>query len=367
MDTSVHHIEFNADGVCSYCAAYEAAVLELPPESQRSQELERIISEVRAGGRGKDYDCVLGVSGGVDSSYLACVLRDHQLRVLAVQFDNGWNTELAVKNIELLCRKLKMDLSTYVVDWEEFRDLQLAFFRSGVANLEAPSDHGIFAALYKVADKYGIKAIMNGNNVATEQISVPAYGYTYADVGHLRAIHARYGSRRLKTFPQMGLLKLLFYRKIKGIRPYNLLNYVPYSRRQAIERLERDIGWRDYGGKHQESIITRFHQGYILPKKYKLDKRRAHLSNLIYSGQISRDEALKVLQEPPYPPAVMEQDAEYVIKKLGITSEEFEQIMAEPPKSYRDYPNEEWLYKLYSGIVNARRNVRQAVSGIAQA
>lgn len=359
MDTTNPFTRFDEEGVCSFCREYETAVKTfMLSETETRKEFAQLVDRMKEAGRGKEYDCLLGVSGGVDSSYLAYIVKQLGLRTLAVQFDNGWNSELAVKNIEVLCTKLGMDLHTYVVDWEEFRDLQLAFFRSGVANLEAPSDHGIFAALYRIADQYRIKYILDGNNLVTEQISVRAYGYNYGDIKQLRAIYERFGSGKLRTFPQMGLLRLIYYQKVRGIRQISLLNYVPYNKAEAIKTLEREVGWRNYGGKHQESIITRFHQAYVLPRKFKLDKRRAHLSNLIFSGQMTREEALAELAKPPYAPEMIEADCEYFIKKLVITESEFERIMAEPPKSYRDYPNEEWLYDLYAGLGRSRNALR---------
>lgn len=351
MDTTHPEITFDDDGVCNFCYEYHTvAKRALLPEDEARHELERIIQTLKVSGKGSDYDCLLGVSGGVDSSYLAYMLKEFGLRALAVQFDNGWNSELAVRNIELLCEKLDLDLYTYVVDWREFRDLQVAFLKASVANVEAPSDHGIFATLYRVADRHEIKYIINGNNIMTEQIQVPSYGYAYGDLKQLRGIHARFGKIKLKTFPQMGFFKRHYYEMVRGIRSISLLNYLPYNKSEAIRTLEQKLGWRYYGGKHFESIITRFHQSYILPTKFGLDKRKAHLSNLIFSGQITRAEALKELQAPPCAPTLIEEDLEYVIKKLGLTEAEFQEIMALPPKNYKDYPNEEWLYSAYAAL-----------------
>ena len=362
MDTTHVETTFDENGVCNFCHAYEVTQRAMPSRDEAHRQLEQIIDRVKAAGRDREYDCILGVSGGVDSSYLACKLKELGLRTLAVQFDNGWNSELAVRNIELLCKKLDMDLYTYVVNWEEFRDLQVAFLRASVANVEAPSDHAIFATLFRVADEHGIRYIMNGNNVATEQISVPvSYGYDYRDLKQIHGIHARFGHIRLKTYPEMSLVKSLYYQRLRNIRSISLLNYMPYSRREAVELLEREIGWRDYGGKHHESIITRFHQSYILIEKFKVDKRRAHLSNMIYSGEMTRTEALHELQKPPCAPTVLEEDREYVAKKLGLTDKEFDQLIAAPPKSYRDYPNEEWLFKFYNQTMARRHQALKAL------
>ncbi len=356
MDTTNPDIRFDENGVCNFCHAYEtAAKATLLPEPEAHRKLEQTVREIKIAGQGKEYDCILGLSGGVDSSYLACKLKELGLRALAVQFDNGWNSELAVKNIELLCNKLAMDLYTYVVDWEEFRDLQLAFLRASVANVEAPSDHGIFAALYRVAAERGIRYIINGNNVVTEQISVRAYGYNFYDLKQINGIHKRFGKVKLKTYPRMGFFKKLYYERVDGIKSISLLNYMPYVKSEAMAFLEREFGWRYYGGKHHESIITRFHQSYILPTKFGLDKRQAHLSNLIYSGQMTREDALEELSRPPCAPTLIEEDREYVAKKLGLTDDEFDRIMTEPPKSYKDYPNDEWLYTLYGTLLQRRQ------------
>jgi N-acetyl sugar amidotransferase len=358
MDTTNPDIRFDAEGVCNFCHAYEEAAKTLLPAAAAESKLEAIVAEMKAAGRGKEYDCVLGVSGGVDSSYLAYKLKEFGLRVLAVQFDNGWNSELAVKNIELICKKLDIDLYTYVVDWEEFRDLQLAFLRASVANVEAPSDHGIFAALYRIAIERGIRYIVDGNNIVTEQISVRAYGWRYDDLRQLRAIHRQFGTKKLKTFPQMDFWTKLYYIKILGIRQVSLLNYMPYVKSEAMKILQDELGWRYYGGKHYESIITRFHQSYILINKFKMEKRRAHLSNLIFSGQMTRDEALEELKIPVCAPTMIEEDYEYVMKKLGLTEAEFSEILAAPPKSYRDYPNEERLYNLHESFTRSLHQAR---------
>jgi len=361
MDTTNPNISFDSDGVCNFCHEYEAAAKAiLLPEPDARRKLESIVNEIKRAGKDKEYDCILGVSGGVDSSYLAYRLRELGLRVLAVQFDNGWNSELAVKNIQLLCEKLGMDLYTYVVDWEEFRDLQLAFIKSSVSNIEAPSDHGIFASLYKIADERRIKYIIDGNNIVTEQISVLAYGWRYDDLRQLRAIQRKFGTVKLRTFPQMGFWKRQYYQRIRRIKRVSLLNYMPYIKSDAMRSLESELGWRNYGGKHCESIITRFHQSYILKNKYKMDKRRAHLSNLIFSGQLSRASALEELQSPSCPASLIEQDRNFVIKKLGLTEAEFTNIMATPAKSYRDYPNSERLYNMYEKLAKRLNRLRNA-------
>jgi N-acetyl sugar amidotransferase len=359
MDTTHEDISFDAAGLCNFCRGYEASRKQLLPEPEARKVLGRIISRMKTDGRNKEYDCILGVSGGVDSSYLALKLKEFGLRTLAVEFDNGWNSELAVKNIELLCKKLEMDLFTYVVDWEEFRDLQLSFLKASVANVEAPSDHAIFATLYQTASRRGIKYIVNGNNIVTEGIGSISYGYDFRDLTHILAVHRRFGSVPLKTFPQMGFIKIQYYLKVRGIKPVSLLNYMPYNKGEAIRTLEEKLGWRYYGGKHYESIITRFHQAYILPTKFKVDKRRAHLSNLICSGQMTRSDALSELEQTCCPAELLAQDYAFVVKKLGLTNEQFDALISALPKSYQDYPNVQWLYRLYAWAGHRRAAVTQ--------
>lgn len=362
MDNTFSEVTFDRNGVCNFCRHYEAwqRINALPEEEARCR-LDRIIDEIKDSGKGKDYDCILGVSGGVDSSYLAVKLKEFALRPLAVQFDNGWNTELAVHNIETMCMHLDMDLYTYVVDWEEFRDLQLSFLKAGVRNVEALTDHGIFAALYKVADEKGIKHIINGNNFATEAISLPeSFGHAYRDLRHIRGIHRQFGTVPLKTFPQLSLLKRPYYSKIKKIKSVRLLDYLPtvYNKFEAIQLLKKEFGWRSYSGKHHESVFTRFHQCYILIKKFRVDKRKAHLSNLIYSGQMTREEALAELATPPCPPDLLEQDRQFVIKKLGLTDVEFDEIMDRPEKNYLEYPNDDRIMAIRTGVTQFLGKIR---------
>jgi len=362
MDNTFSEVTFDRNGVCNFCrdfAVTQKKYYALPEEKARFR-LDSIIAEIKDSGKGKDYDCILGMSGGVDSSYLAVKLKEFNLRPLAVQFDNGWNTELAVHNIETLCTNLHIDLYTYVVDWVEFRDLQLSFLKASVRNVEAPTDHGIFAALYKVADQKNIKYIINGNNFATEGISLPkSFGHAYRDLRHIKGIHRQFGTVPLMTFPQLSLLKRPYYSKIRKIKSVRLLDYFPilYNKFEAIQLLKRENGWRPYSGKHHESIFTRFHQCYILIKKFMVAKRKAHLSNLIYSGQMTREEALAELASPPCPQDILEQDRQFVIKKLGLTDIEFDEIMDRPEKNYREYPNDD-------RIMETRLSVSQFLSRI---
>lgn len=348
MDTSMVEVEFDDEGICNFCHGYDLKVkaVELPP-AEKERKLTALLEAIRTDGKGRDYDCILGLSGGVDSSYLALKCKDWGLRPLLVQFDNGWNTELANHNIQVVCEKLGFDLHTYVVDWPEFRDLQLSFFKAGLANLEAPSDHGIFACIYREAEAQKIPWLMSGVNNATEACCPigekakihSSYGYRYSDLVHLKAVHRRFGSVQLKTYPMMGILRRMWLERKVKIKRFDPLNLMAYDKKAAIAELQERIGWRPYEGKHFESVITRFHQSYILPRKFALDKRRLHLSGLIWSGQLDRAQALAELEQPPCPPELVEQDRQFFVKKMKLSDAEFDAIIQTPPRIYTDYPN----------------------------
>lgn len=355
MDTTDLEISFNEEGFCNHCVEY----FDLKPHyvfegDIAKQKLDSLVHTIKEAGRNNEYDCVIGVSGGVDSSYVAYTAKKLGLRALTVHFDNGWNSELAVKNIENIIKKLEFDYQTYVVDWEEFKDLQISFLKASVANAEIPSDHAFLAALYSIAAKYNIKYMLSGSNFVTEGILPNSWGYNAKDLKHLKAIHKRFGKRKLKTYPTLGFNKEFYYTYVKKIKMVRLLNYVPYNKSEAMKTIENELGWVYYGGKHYESVFTRFFQAFILPHKFNIDKRKAHLSTLICSGQITRDAALEELKKETYPADMLASDKEYVIKKLGLTENEFEQIMASPVKSYSDYPNDEkrlkMIYKIYYKI-----------------
>jgi len=304
-----------------------------------------MVDKIKAAGRGKRYDCVIGVSGGVDSSMTAYQVKQFGLRPLAVHFDNGWNSELAVSNIKATLDALQLDLVTHVVNWPEFRDLQLSFLHASVANCEIPTDHGIFAFLFHTANRHGVRFILTGSNVVTESIMPLAWGHYSQDLRHLKAIHKRTGTQKLKTLPMMSLLDYAYLVLVKRIRQVPFLNYVSYDRNLAKEFLTRELGWRDYGSKHYESVWTRFFQGYYLPTKFGFDKRKAHLSSMICAGAITRDDALIDLSKELYEPALLRQDFKFVIKKLGLTDSAFDQILRTPPKQASEYPNHLFLFE----------------------
>jgi N-acetyl sugar amidotransferase len=318
-----------------------------------------MIDAVKQYGSGRKYDCIIGLSGGVDSSFLAAKVAQWGLRPLVVHVDGGWNSELAVMNIEQICRRLDLDLVTHVVDWEEMREMQLSFLRSNLANQDVPQDHAFFAALYGYAEKSGIKYVMSGGNFATESILPASWGYDAMDATHLRSIRKIFGSRPMGKFPVVGFfdyyVKYPFLLKMEVLRP---LNFLPYSKQGAIEVLERDYGWRYYGGKHYESRWTRFFQAYYLPYKFGYDKRKAHFSSLIVSCQMTREQALEALSEPLYDPQLLEDDKRFICKKLRISMEEFERLMAEPARHFSEFPNHQAKKRLAIGAFRALKKLR---------
>jgi N-acetyl sugar amidotransferase len=344
MDTTDPQIAFDAAGVCSHCRTFEETRLLFSGDAAtRPQRLAAMVDQIKAAGRGRDYDCLIGLSGGVDSTYVAYLVKQHGLRPLAVHLDNGWDSELAVKNVENVVKRLDIDLHTHVLDWGQFRDLQLSFLRASVPDGEVPTDHAIGAVLLQTAARHGIRFLISGTNVATEGILPASWTYGINDWTYIAGVHQRFGRRSLAGFPHYTLYDYGYYVGVRRIRSVRLLDYVDYNKAEAMRTIERELGWRYYGGKHYESIYTKFFQGYVLPRKFTIDKRRAHLSTLICSGQMDRRSALEAMQADPYARDEQESDREYVTKKLGISDDEFARIMALPPRTYRDYPNSDAL------------------------
>jgi N-acetyl sugar amidotransferase len=365
MDTTDLEISFDENGICNHCLFFEKVLKKnWLPNSYGEIKLDGIIKKIQQEGQNNHYDCVIGLSGGVDSTYLAYILkmRYPDLKILAIHIDGGWNSELAVHNIENIVRILKIDLYTGVIPWGEMQDLQLAYFKSQLANQDVPQDHAFFATLYHVAMKNNIKYFLSGGNLATESILPSSWGYDAMDATQLKAVHQCYGNVQLKHYQTVSFFKRKIYypyiKKFKIIRPLDML---PYNKEEAKEIIKRELDWRDYGAKHCESRFTKFFQSYWLPKKFGFDKRKAHLSSLIVSGQMSREDALKELQKPPYDENEIESDKLFVAKKLGICLEEFEEIMQQPNKHFMDYPSdykkERFFSKLKERVVLRYRRV----------
>ncbi len=349
MDTTDPNIMFDDEGVCSHCHYFQNNVVPNWFPDQRGEALlHDMIAQVKAHGKGKPYDSIIGISGGVDSSFLAVKVAEWGLRALAVHVDAGWNSELAVKNIEQIINKTGLDLVTHVVDWEDMQELQLAFLRSNLANQDVPQDHAFFAALYRYAIKNDIKFVISGSNYATEGILPQSWGYDAMDARHLRAIHARFGTRKLKDFPIVSFFDYhIYFPKIKKMTILRPLNYISYTKSAAIDYLERNYGWRYYGGKHYKSRWTHFFQAYYLPTKFGYDKRKAHLASLVVAREISRDEALKELDKPLYTENELAEDKAFVAKKLGLTVEELDRLVTAPGTHYREFPNNEHKLQRY--------------------
>jgi N-acetyl sugar amidotransferase len=340
MDTSDRDITFDASGVCNHCHTFaQYASRRLKPLSDRTHELDRVVQEMKLAGKGREYDCILGVSGGVDSTYAAYLLRKLGLRVLAVHVDNGWNSELAVFNIERVLRTLGIDLHTEVLDWEEFKDLQLSFLKASVPDGEIPTDHAIFAVMHAAPERFGCRYVVNGVNSSSEALLPITWTYGVSDWTYITAIQKRFGTVRLRSFPHFRLWSHYLKRVVRRHHSISILDLVDYRKEEAKRLLEKELGWRDYGGKHYESIYTRFFQGYILPRKFGIDKRRSHLSSLICAGQLSREAALEELAGPPYDPTMQRDDREYVLKKFGLTDAQFDDLMGRPTKTFEQYPN----------------------------
>lgn len=341
MDTSDPAIVFDASGVCHHCKTYDSVLGTAPVDTvQRQRELEAGIERIKRDGKGKPFDCIAGISGGVDSTYVVWLAKQYGLRPLAVHLDNGWNSEISVGNIHRALEKLGVELFTRVLDWEEFRDLQVSFLKASTPDSEIPTDHAIISTVFQTAWSKGIKHLVLGYNKATELVLPPAWSQGHFDWRYIRTVQARFGTRPLRDFPHLAFPNYVRYRLTAERTSFNILNFVDYSRAGAIEVLKKELDWRDYGGKHHESVYTRFFQASILPRKFGFDKRRAHLSNQVLAGQVTRAQALAEIAKPPYATPQLEQDdREYVIKKLGLTEESFEAIMKTPPKRYEDYPN----------------------------
>jgi len=357
MDETAKEITFDEYGVCNYCKYYdEVLVNEIFSSKGGNEKLEKLIEEIKRKGTNSKYDCLIGLSGGVDSSYVAyLVAKQYGLRVFAVHLDNGWNTELAVANVEQIVKRLGIDLSTYVLDWKEFRDIQISFLKSSISNIEIPTDHAIWAILIKTAGKMKIPFIIAGNNVVTESIMPDSWLYGSKDSKLIKSIHKRFGKVKLNSYPSLSTFNYIDYLLVRGIRWVPILNYIDFVKADAKKLLIDELGWRDYGGKHYESIFTRFFHAYFLPKKFGYDLRKSYLSAMICSGQMTRDAAIAELSLPPAPEEILFQDREYVMKKLGLTKDQFDEILAAPNKTFRDYPNNDRLWKRFNRLIKIAR------------
>jgi len=368
MDTSDPELTFDEQGVCHRCRRYDEVIREYTFKPEVGwPKLHALAERIREEGREKPYDCVIGLSGGVDSTYVAyLVKRKLGLRPIAIHLDNGWNTEISVRNIENVVKILGIDLHTHVIDWNEFRSLQRSFLLASTPDSEVPTDHAIVSLLYQMAVKQRIRFIIGGSNYQTEQMIPPSWSYGHSDWKYIRALNAQFGRASLKTYPHDTLFhRKWWYPRWKRLELVNILNYIDYKKKDALALMQRELGWVTYGDKHHESIYTRFYQTYILPRKFGADKRRPHLSCLINNGEMTRQDALAQLQQPPLDEDKMLQDRIFVAKKLGFTDSEFENVMQAKPKSFWDYPSYERDPPLYDPALSKASNAYYGVLSLA--
>lgn len=358
MDDSNPSIVFDASGQCNCC---RDALKRKPHEWWTGPEgdirMRRLIATLKEEGVGKPYDAMVGLSGGIDSAFLAHIAaRKHGLRLLAVHVDGGWNSEPAVHNIEILVRKLDLDLHTYVIEWQEMRDLQIAFLKASVLNQDIPQDHAFFSTLYRTATKFGIRHFLSGVNFASESVIPRGFGYPSIDGTHARAIQKRFGSLELTTYPFMSPLEYIWLTRVRRqLTIHRPLNYIDYNKEEARGELQREYGWRDYGGKHSESRFTKFYQDIYLPSKFNFDKRRLHLSSLIVAGQMTREEALREISKPIISVQDARRETKFVEKKLGLKPEELQSYIEAPPVPHSDFPNGMRLHATLSRLRNMTR------------
>ena len=352
MDSSDTRISFDENGVCDHCRDF---IYNVKPNwnvgTQSKVELSKIFDKIKKEGRGKDFDCILGLSGGVDSSYmLHLAVKEFGLRPLVFHVDGGWNSELAVHNIQMLVDKLKLDLFTEVINWEEMKDFQLAFFKSGLPHLDIPQDHAFVATLYNFASKYNIKYILNGGNISTECVRNPMeFMYYGTDMIHIGDIINKFGTIKMNTYPFSSVLRHKFFlRYVKGVKVIKPLNYLPYVKLEALNLLEQEYGWKPYPQKHFESRFTKFFESYWLPERFGFDTRRIQFSSLILTGQMNREEAIEQLKRPSYNVETLDDEFKFIATKLGVSSDKLREYFYLPKKFYWDYKNQERLFNLGS-------------------
>lgn len=355
MDTSDSNITFDSNGVCDHCNSYKNEILPVWNKGiGREAELDQIVSNIKKSGTGRDFDCILGMSGGIDSSYLLYLVKEKlDLRPLVFHVDAGWNSQIAVNNIERLVDGLGLDLYTEVIDWEEMKDLQKAYFKSGVPHIDTPQDHAFFATMYKFASKNKVKDIITGGNYSTECIRNPKeWMYFQSDSIQLRDIHKKFGTRHLKNFPITSILWHKAYLPyIKGIKLHRLLDFLPYDKESATQFLVDQYGFERYPQKHFESRFTRFYESYWLPQKFGYDTRRVQFSSLILTGQMTRADALEILSTPGYDPDEIGHEFEYIASKLDVSASELNSYFNSQNRTYKDYANQEMIYSLGSKIL----------------
>ena len=347
-------------GICNHCYSFLEAFNSLPKGDANKKHFDDTITAIKKSKSKSKYNCIIGISGGVDSTYLSLIAKEQGLTPLLVHCDNGWNSELSVKNIENIVSKTGFDLNTLVIDWNEIKDIQLSFMKAGVVDVELPYDYALIITAYKAAEKYGVEYVLSGHNIVTEGTYLPKqWRHTKMDFTNIKDIHNTFGKVKLKTFPSYGFFKLM--RVKKNLKYINLLNYGSYNKSEIKEKIIKEFGWRDYGGKHYENIFTRFYQGYILKEKFGFDKRQFHLSVLVQSGQISRDEALSEYANPAYDEQLLQEDKAYVLKKLDLSEGDFEKYMKAPIHKHEEYQTVQKYWDLYFKIIGLLRPLKKII------
>ena len=366
MDASDPAITFNEHGECDHCTGFAKNILPIwDPDKRDRCQVTKLVADIKKAGKDRDFDCILGMSGGLDSSYmLHLVVSEFGLRPLVFHVDGGWNTEIAVNNIQKLVEKLGLDLYTEVINWEEMRDFQLSFFKSGVSHLDIPQDHAFIATLYHFANKHGIKYILNGGNYSTECVRNPLeWLYHGTDMAQLKDIQKQFGTRILKSYPFSSVLyHKIYLRYLQGVMVVKPLNLLPYTKKLAIETLSKEYGWKPYPQKHFESRFTRFFESYWLPTRFGYDTRRVQFSSLILTQQMTREDALNQLKKTAYDQLTIDNEFEFIATKLKISIDELRSYHEMPLKTYRDYKNRDWMFHLGSTILSylgLERNVKR--------
>ena len=357
MDTTDSQIIFDENGVCDHCNTYYSEILpNWHPNEKGHATLNGIITKIIKSGAGQDLDCIMGMSGGIDSSYLLySMVKEYGLRPLVFHVDAGWNSQIAVNNIERLIDGLGLDLYTEVINWEEIKDLQLAFLKSGVPHIDVPQDHAFFATMYKFASENNIKYILTGGNYSTECVRNPLeWMYYQSDSAQLRDIHKKFGTIPLESYPVTNILwHKVYLPYIKGIKLIRPLDYIPYNKEKAMNLLVDKFGYQKYPQKHFESRFTRFYESYWLPERFGYDTRKVQYSSLILTGQMTRNEALEKLKKTAYDEVTIRQEFEYIANKLGITIEELQSYMDAPKKTYKDYKSQQYIYNIGAKVLKA--------------
>lgn len=355
MDSTDSNIIFDSEGVCDHCNTYKTDIEPFwHPNEEGALQFQKTVDAIKKEGEGKDFDCIIGMSGGIDSSYLVYLAKEKLgLRPLVFHVDAGWNSQQAVNNIEQIVDRLELDLYTEVIDWEEMKDLQLSFFKSGVSHTDTPQDHAFFATMYKFAAKHGIKHILTGGNFSTECVRNPLeWMYFQSDATQLKDIHKRFGSKPLKKFPLTNILwHKIWLPYVRGIKLYRPLDFMPYDKEKATQFLVDNLGYQRYKQKHFESRFTRFYESFWLPEKFGYDTRKVQYSSLILTGQMTRDEALEKLKLPAHDIDTIDDDFAYIANKLGITATELRGYLNGPNKTYKDYKNQQWIYELGAKVM----------------